>query len=251
MRLVQLARLLQISPSVLEEFLKHRQLAPTGAHARLADEDITAAVIHFAPEKLRDIMSVKESAEEPQPESGPTPNPDTASEIDDTAGSAEPAPGEASAGDSVDETVEVIRAPKVELPGLRVVGKIDLPEPVKREKPETDREENPLPGRSGRQPSDRGESRQSRRRESSRNPIKEQRERQQREAEERRKEEIRQAKERRTLAYVKQQSRREQKPAQSKTKQKSPSEAGARSNVHLNRPTTWFGRFWRWLAHGE
>lgn len=249
MRLVQLARLLQISPSVLEEFLKHRQAAPAGAHARLADEDITAAVIHFAPEKLREILAVRESAEEPQSEGVSVQ--DTATEIDNAADNTQTAPVESPADAGDGATIEVIRAPKVELPGLRVVGKIDLPEPVKREKPETSREENPRPGRSGRQPSERGEFRQSRRRESARNPVQEQRERQQREAEERRKEEIRQAKERRTLAYVKQQTRREQKPAQPKTKQKAQPDSGARPNKPLKRPTSWLGRFWRWLAHGE
>lgn len=247
MRLVQLARLLQISPSVLEEFLKHRQTAPAGAHARLADEDITAAVIHFAPEKLRDIMAANESADEPQPESESTPAP----EIVNPSEIAVPAPGESPAEGAADATIEVIRAPKVELPGLRVVGKIDLPEPVKKEKPESVRDENPRSERPGRRPSDRGDFRQSRRRESSRNPVQEQREREQREAEQRRQEEIRQAKERRTLAYVRQQTRREQKPALPKTKQKSQPDSGPGPKVPVKRPTTLLGRFWRWLAHGE
>jgi hypothetical protein len=44
---------------------------------------------------------------------------------------AEPASEEAIASETLDseEEIEVIKAPKIELPGLKVVGKIDLPEP--------------------------------------------------------------------------------------------------------------------------
>ena len=251
MRLVQLARLLQISPSLLEDFLKHRNAVFAGAHSRLADEDITAAVIHFAPEKLREVMASREADDEVQTDSDakrPEPSNDPASVVEVT--DAGPTIGALSPADPADPGVEVIRAPKVELPGLRVVGKIDLPEPVKRENKETPLEEGSRPARTPRQQADRRE-RQPRRKENHRNPIQEKREREQREAEERRKEEIRQAKERRTLAYARQQAQREQRPASSKAKQKQQTESGARPVKPAQRPKSWFGRFWRWLAHGE
>ena len=253
MRLIQLARLLQISPSQLEDFLKHRKAVFSGAHSRLADEDITAAVIHFAPEKLREVMASKDTDEEVEPSpvgERPEHSDDSSSVVDASVAGPSSSFGDVPSADSADSGVEVIRAPKVELPGLRVVGKIELPEPVKRESKEPSPEENNRPIRTTRQPADRRQ-RQPHRKENQRNPIQEKREREQREAEERRKEEIRQAKERRTLAYARQQAQREQKSVTSKSKQKQQTESSARPAKPTQRPEGWLGRFWRWLAHGE
>lgn len=247
MRLVQLARLLQISPSLLEDFLKNRNAVFSGAHSRLTNQDIAAAVTHFAPEKMHEVLAFGDVAEEQSDEETSIDQ----THVHDSASEVTSAQQRSDDSDDSDDksTVEVIRAPKVELPGLRVVGKIELPEPIKRESTEVGRNENPRVVKPGRQPFDRKDGRQPRRNDNSRNPLQEKREREQREAEERRKEEARQAKERRTLAYIKQQSQRDKKSAAPKPRQKA--ESGNKPVVTGHRSTSWFGRFWRWLAHGE
>ncbi|WP_421895354.1 hypothetical protein [Marinoscillum sp.] len=62
----------------------------------------------------------------------PEVEPEESANIEEAADSEEETP-------ESEEEIEVIKAPKIELPGLKVVGKIDLPEP-KAPKPEADQE---------------------------------------------------------------------------------------------------------------
>lgn len=153
------------------------------------------------------------------------------------------------------EGVDVIKAPKVTLSGLRVIGKIDLPEPKKKETtieqktvpaeealatessvpaavpPKSQRKNNKYADRRGRVERPRE------------NPIALQREREMREAEARRKEELKKEKERRTQFY------------NNRIKQSAPKRAARLVDEPVERldeiqeePKTLLGKIWRWLT---
>src|SRR5262245_23071610 len=113
MRLGQLARQLSVSPDELVTFLGTREVAVDSNHnTRLESTQVDLILHHFAAgnEELR--QQVQEQLPEPS----------------DAVDADLP----------VESPPETIRAPKVELQGLRVVGKIDLPE---KKKPEPKEEE--------------------------------------------------------------------------------------------------------------
>src|SRR5690349_19588087 len=119
MRIGQLARQLGISPSDISGFLATQNIeTETGANARLDEEVVAKVLQHFAPEK-----KVEEIVQEEEP----APVKEEPLKTDEAL------------------PVEVIRVTKVELQGLKVVGKIDLPQPKKKE-------EAPVPPREQREP---------------------------------------------------------------------------------------------------
>jgi hypothetical protein len=80
---------------------------------------------------------------------------------------------------STEEEIEVIKAPKIELPGLKVVGKIDLPEPKKKEVVSMESENSADKTASKKQPRRHDKNRKSNRRKNpDYNPVAAQRERQ-------------------------------------------------------------------------
>ncbi|MBL7850538.1 MAG: hypothetical protein JNN04_06520 [Cyclobacteriaceae bacterium] len=122
MRLGQLARQLDITPDKIVSFLGSRDIAlDSSANARVDDAYVDLIIQHFAPgnETLREQIH---------------------QQTDTT--SVEPAVTENS---TVEPLPEVIKAPKVELPGLRVVGKIELPEKKKKEPEKSGEEASPAP----------------------------------------------------------------------------------------------------------
>jgi hypothetical protein len=122
MRLGQLARQLDITPDKIVSFLGSRDIAiDSSANARVDDAYVDLIVQHFAPgnDTLREQIHQQTD----------TPPAEAALSEDSTA---EPLP-------------EVIKAPKIELPGLRVVGKIELPEKKKKEPEKPSEEAAPAP----------------------------------------------------------------------------------------------------------
>jgi hypothetical protein len=185
-------------------------------------------VKHFSPSLLDELMKEDAADEVAVPtepnevqNSEPYPAPPTANQAD-----------EASPADSTPP--EVIRAPKVELPGLRVVGKIDLPEPRKKEaSPESvpKKSEDRNRGRfadSGRRPA--------------KNPIALQREKEERERERTKREEKRKEKHLRTQRYL-QKVKEKQAPKGQKVTVPAPAPV---ADSPRPAPKTWLGRFIRW-----
>jgi len=139
MRLGQLARQLEISPDKIVTFLGSRDIAiDSSANARVDDQYVDLIVQHFAPgnETLREQIRQQPEAAS-LPEDG---RPDSPTE---------------------ESLPEVIKAPKIELPGLRVVGKIELPEKKKKEAEKAAEEPVPPPQESRPKPLSRNPRRES------------------------------------------------------------------------------------------
>jgi hypothetical protein len=256
MRLGQLARKLAVKPAEIVEFLVTKQLqAEEGINTRLEDEHITLIIQHFAPSMTLETV-VEEPVVQEEPaviESLPVPEPVIAA--------SEPvAEADTTVGQSEEEKIALIKAPKVELPGLKVLGKIELPDPAKKKsapaaegaesaesatvdpsaveqpmvekktsRPERKRNAPPRTERKDQRPR--------------KNPVALQREREAQEAAKKREEEAELAKQRKTQHYLK------------KVKVSGPTKSAKLYNepvVELSDdmatpPKTWLGKFFRWF----
>lgn len=254
MRLIQLARELNISPGVLEDHLRASgSNTDINSNIRLDETTVIQLVEALAPARLKEFQGRQQRL---------TSEAQAAALVTAEAAPAEPVQPSAdevtvreelSADVQSDAVVlpDIIRAPKVELPGLKVVGKIELPEPPKKPEPQqpATEEASATDQRRGYSRSDRGQAgRRERRPQRDDNPIARERERQQRLAEKKRQEEIRRKKELRARAYEQSQARRQ---AAAGSKKKKSATSNGQEEVVRPRPKTFFGRFWRWLAHGE
>lgn len=248
MRLGQLARKLAIRPSQIVDYLSTHQLyLEEGSNAKLNDEHVDRIVQHFAPDRLKEIAADINTEEvENRVTSGliiSEPLPDIEDpKIEKVEG----------VRDTQIERPEVIKAPKVELSGLKVLGKIELPEAKKKEKPAVDpvaeetkteiqeqRRTKPEPRKQVSTKSNREVTQQS-----WRNPIALQREREAREAEERKKEAAERAKDRRKEHYLKRvKVGQPTKPARIIDE---PVELHITQNPD-KRPSSLWGRFIKWL----
>ena len=231
MRLGQLARHIAISPSEILDFLQSRGFAcEVGTNARLSEEQIRTVLQKFSPERIGEVVTLV--AEEDKPETDDT----NSQTLGDSGVDAVPSP----------ESAETIRAPKIELQGLKVVGKIELPEPRKKQ---ADRAPEPPVGHQEKSKSYKG--REQRPQRTWINPLEKQRMREAREAEERKRKLAEQRKEVRTAAYL---SRQEKIKANSRAKQKANSkieEAIREVRVKKPKPSSFFGRLWHWLTNAE
>jgi hypothetical protein len=207
MRLGQLARKLALRPAEIVEFLAENDIRiPDGANARLETDHVNLIMKRFVPgwietseeeseqeevvilqeTNLDQLSSSPELPTEEQPQ--PLAEPEVEAEADDRA-----------------ESAEVIRAPKVELSGLKVIGKIDLPELKKKEEqPKEETSVNPVDSRDERRENRRQfDGNRKRHHRPEKNPIAVQREREEREAQKKREEQIARDKEKRTQKYLK------------------------------------------------
>lgn len=202
-----MARQLGISPSDISGFLSTQNIeTEAGANARLESDVVAKVLQHFAPEK-----KVEEIIQEEEP--------------------AKPVSDETSKGDE-DLPVEVIRVAKVELQGLKVVGKIDLPEPKKKE-------ESPVPQRELREP--RREPRREQR--SWKNPMEQKRQQEARDREKKKQEDAERLKEKRTTHYYNKVKSVPTKPARRIEEQTVVEDLELKDP-----PKTLIGRFFRWLT---
>ena len=131
MRLAQLARRISVKPSEILEFLASKNIEiENSSNAKVNDDHVDLVLEQFAPEILK---NEREATGGPNAESAtiePEIELDTIDEdqVIHARQLAEP--------EQLEEIQpEVIKPIKVELPGLKVVGKIDLPEPKKKEEP--------------------------------------------------------------------------------------------------------------------
>jgi hypothetical protein len=257
MRLGQLARKLALPPSEITEFLASQQIAiADGANARLDENQVSIVLQRFAPGLLADQLQQEAVAEETVAE--------TVVVIEETvpvvsAEIAEAAPDVEETGADEEEEgeqkTEVIKAPKVALSGLKVLGKIELPEKKKKAEDtaptalaEETKNASEVPSESPKKPEREQRRTDPRRRDRDqrpkKNPIALAREREAREAEEKRKEELRLKKELRTQNYMK----RVQAKAPTKAARLNREDVIDLSEVDLTpAPKTWLGKFWRWF----
>ncbi len=134
MRLGQLARKLALRPSEIVDFLALRSIQiDSGGNTRLEEEHVNLVLQKFAPNGLQEDLT--DAPEEQTKATLPAP----AEPIITTLVIEDPANIEPVAGP--EEKIEVIKAPKVELSGLKVLGKIELPE-IKKKEPAITGEEN-------------------------------------------------------------------------------------------------------------
>jgi hypothetical protein len=241
MRLGQLARKLSVRPAQILDFLSSREIhIEDSTNTKVDDSQVPLIVRHFAPETADKILSsgnleaadeVSPLAEEPMPaiEQMPMENASAEQQADNT-------------GDTV---VELIKAPKVELAGLKVLGKIELPEKKKPEpKIETEGSaESDKPAELGRQRNPRYQ-RPERSKTPAKNPIALQREREARETESRRLAELEREKQKRALHYRK--KVKEAPPTKRVRMVEEPVEELPQAELR-EPPKTWWGKFMRWL----
>ena len=232
MRLGQLSRKLSLRASDIQSFLtEKKQAIEGGLNSRLTDDQVLLVVRHFAPSQEVGILDEsvnQDAAEEPAP--AETPSDANQEGAQDAIQSTQEQPLEAA--------TEVIRAPKQELPGLKVVGKIELREarkkessepPVQGTEPAPDRPLRPI----------RKESPQR----SWRNPLEVQRQREAEERRQHRKEELEREKERRTQNYLKKVKSAPTRPVRRQEETVVETQVESRPA-----PRTWLGKFARWLT---
>lgn len=253
MRLGQLARKLALRPSQIVDYLATQQVFPVeGSNARLSDEVTERVIQHFAPERLSEILTTEEKNPEPVsiPESIEETRAITKAVEKMEVAAIEPSTvAEASA-----VKPEVIKAPKVELTGLKVLGKIELEETKKKPSltPESEHEVEPpkdeIPAIGKKQKrTERKEYPQRKetlKQRVDRNPIAEQRERMAREEEENRKAKAERDKEKRTQYYL--QRVKTGTPTKAVKMVSEPVESFSMKEVGPV-PKTWWGKFMRWL----
>lgn len=245
MRLGQLARQLSVRPSQIIEFLAQQNIQiEENSNTRMDDRHVVLVVQKFAPESMEKIVQTPdeiETAEEILPSEVDQPMVDLLPEI---------TPSE----NTTLQEVEVIRVPKIELSGLKVLGKIELPESKKKDNIQdqveiTTGEEQTDIQKVGHAPRKPREKKLKQRREQNEqrkwsNPLEKQREREAREAEERRLKEIEREKERRKKYYL------EKVKTSTQPKRVKPSKEESELKVKpikKTQPTTWIGKFWKWL----
>lgn len=237
MRLGQLARKLSVRPSQIVDMLAtNQQFLEDGSNAKLSDDLVKQIVLHFAPSRLAEIMTVQtqETEPDPQPEAIITkvveehPQPEVTTEVKQEV-----------------EDTETIRAPKVELAGLKVLGKIELPVPRKKEETKPEGETTEAEQKPKRERKDRRRKPIERTEKSWRNPIAVQREREEREKEERRKQALEEAKERKRLNYLN--KIKTHAPTKAARIYDEPVEVESSTKTTAKPPRTWLGKFLRWL----
>lgn len=239
MRLGQLSRKLGLTPSEIHRFLSDKgQAVEAGLNTRLTDDQVLLAVRHFDPSQESAILREDSDASTLEESAAVETVPDVRQvqenvEIENTA----------TADDIQSETPpEVIRAPKQELPGLRVVGKIELKEPKKKETAEqsTAGDGQPATSESGQTRPPRRERPEQR---TWRNPLEVQRQREAHEREEKLKRERELEKERRTQQYLKKVKSTPTKPIRKQE------ETVVETQVETKpAPKTWLGKIARWLT---
>jgi hypothetical protein len=265
MRLGQLSRKISIRTNEIVALLAQRGVVVEDSfNARVEDEHVQYVISHFAPhlnipsEPQTGQGQVAEPVESTTPSDvmqpvEPSPEPQEAVAEDEHNSSAKEVQQPSEEGVSkpvesglVNEVNGVIKAPKVELQGLKVLGKIELPEPKKKETGTEPDEAQPLeqPSRQT-DPAKRKNAQKPRGAydRPKKNPVVLERERRAREEEEQRKRKAELEKNRKTQHYHK------------RVKPKGPTKAVRIHNEEVApvedlrvEPTTLWGRFVKWLT---
>ena len=252
MRLAQLARKISVKASEITEFLDAQGIQlENNSNAKVMDEHVELVFTHFASELIgEDDASMPELPSEPEakvPEAEGEGFSQKAEEVETINDVVTP--------EEAVDTHEVIKPVKVELPGLKVVGKIDLPEPKKKEGklPEDnegsiEKDENSTETISQSSRSGTGRARPKREydRRPRKNPIALQREREEREALKRKLEQREKEKELRTKRYLKKVKVKSNPPKPLK-KMKNDEEYETYSEVTA-KPKSFIGKILNWFV---
>jgi hypothetical protein len=247
MRLGQLARKLALRPSQIVDYLSSQKIyLEEGSNARIEDDRVVDIVNHFAPARLQEIVTnLKAEAEEVA-----IPAVEVVEEVikEETAAEVPVVPIFSNTDTQV-EKPEVIKAPKVELSGLKVLGKIELPESKKKEvhQPTEDELSPKLEEKRKPRPVKRELSKPAREaaaQQAWRNPIAQQREREAREAEARKEAAAEREKERRRENYLKKVKLGQ--PTKAMKLMDEPTEQLSERQLEET-PKSWWGRFKKWL----
>jgi len=245
MRLGQLARRLELRPAQIVEFLAQRGIqVEEGVNTRLENDHVNTVLTHFDPGNEKrgsgePEIKEPEILEEEKVQAHTVPV--TAELKEDKDAEAEVPTGR--------KTVEVIKAPKVELSGLKVLGKIELPEVKKKEeKTESIAEVSQMDAPEIKQQqrvrnTDRKVQRAEQR--TRKNPIALQREREALEAQKKREEQAEREKERRTRNY---QKRVKMSPPTKAVRLVEEPVMQMTAEELEEAPRTWLGRFVKWLT---
>ena len=202
MRISQLARSLGIPPSDIVEFLGDQNI---DANSRLGKDVVDKVINHFAPGTVpsEEVEIIEDTPAPPAEEQAP------------------------------ELPVEVIRVSKVELQGLKVLGKIDLPEPKKKAEPTPVEQQQSQPKR---------EFQKRREQRDWKNPVEARRQQEERDKEKRKREQAEKQKEKRTNHYYNKVKSVPTKPVRRFEEQT------VVENVETAEPPKGlFGRFLRWL----
>lgn len=238
MRLGQLARKLELRPIEIVEFLATKNIhLELRTNAKLEPAHVTLAFNHFAPNMaVEDIADDEDAQTIEMPSGGMT-------EDVSLENAAQPLESNEESHAPLPERIEVIKAPKVELSGLKVLGKIELPEQKKKQpEPPGENAEPETPGEFNNEKRNRNFKRPQRQ---AKNPIALQREQEALEAKRKREEEIKLQKERRTHNYLKKvKSHQPTKAAKLIDEQAEEMSADELAEP----PKTWWGKFMRWLT---
>jgi hypothetical protein len=249
MRLGQLARRLSLRPVQIVDFLADKGIQiDSNSNTRLEDGHVTTIVQHYSPESLAAIEREPDELQEATPEVAQA-------EFVEAMAEAQSFTQEEKTAEKNTEAVElseIIRVQKVELSGLKVLGKIELPEQKKKE-PVTEEATNEsagdvsekpvvekLPKQRNRKPEQNRERSQQR---SWKNPVELQRDRESREAEAKKQRDLEREKEKRKKHYQeKMKSSTQPKKAKVKVQPEGPKKPVDTRPV----PKTWLGKFLRW-----
>lgn len=194
MRLAQLARKLDVRPADIATFLEGKNIhIENGLNFRLDDQMVVLVleqfgqIPHLSDHTKPDVESTRELTEVVD-------QPSVVHEADREV--------EVTEIEAHEEAIELIKAPKVELPGLRVLGKIDLPPP----KPKVQEQNDSIAEDAGAVPASSASSRKKQRTDppsrARKNPVTLQREREAREAERKKNAEAELEKEKRRQKYL-------------------------------------------------
>lgn len=132
MRLAQLARKIGIKPAEIAAFLADNNLPIEGSsNAKVEEDQVRLVFMHYAPDLLPPVTENKPPL--PEEDTVSVSNPEHIEISEDTPLVESDEDMKVSTSDEDGTEKEVIKPVLVELPGLKVVGKIDLPESKKQE----------------------------------------------------------------------------------------------------------------------
>jgi hypothetical protein len=251
MRIGQLARRLGITPSDILGFLSGQTMeTELGANSRLTQEMTAKVINRFAPGRLSEIMTAP--AEEPVAEiPAEKPLVDEKTEVIEETRVVETPRDEIADEETPAGPQEVIRVAKVELQGLKVLGKIDLPQPKKKGETPAEGEETtsdegtpePVPAAPQRAPRKEFQKRNDRREPREwENPLEQKRRREQEEAEKKKREHAERQKEKRANHYYS-----KVKSVPTKAARRIEEQTVVEELDMKEPPKTILGKFFRWL----
>ena len=256
-----MARKLALRPSEISDFLLSNNIAlEEGSNAKVQDEHVVLIMQKYAPSLLeetkRELIAERENEIMPAASTDVAPTPPVREEEsspviiahESIANPTVEVPAESSL-----EKNEVIKAPKIALSGLKVIGKIDLPEPKKKEPQQGDSETSETSTSTAststaprnRKTENRKDNNQKRDRtyqQPRKNPIALQRERELEEIAQKKKIEAERRKEKRTRNYLK-----KIKSAPTKPMKLIDEQVEEMAEETSAPPKTWLGKFFRWL----